>query len=113
METEAAWARAIGSCDVRALDRLAADEFTAVHADGRVLQRDQALRDYVRHTPRNDDTANHEVDIRIYGSTAVVIGRRSNEQHGTLALAPMRFVGVWVLRDARWQLTLEQLTAIG
>ncbi len=104
LEVQAAWLRARASHDYRALDGIAADEFTAVQSDGRVSPRERALTEYL--TTIDADLHVDDLDVRLYGNVAVVLGRAS---HPALT-RPQRIVDVLVRRNQRWQLVTEVTT---
>jgi hypothetical protein len=105
LEVQAAWLRARASHDYGALDGIAADEFTAVQSDGRISPRERALTEYVT-TVDADDLRVDDLDVRLYGNVAVVLGRAS---HPALT-RPQRIVDVLVRRNQRWQLVTEVTT---
>jgi ketosteroid isomerase-like protein len=113
MAIEERWIQAIARCDVPALNALAGDEFTMVCDDGSVLQRDRAILDGRLCVEGAPDITIDSIDIRLYGRTAIVIGRRVLDYAGGRERVLLRFMNVIVQRDQRWQLVAEELTAIG
>jgi ketosteroid isomerase-like protein len=111
METESAWVAAVNACDFTSLDRLAADEFTAVLPDGLVLQRDTALN-HLCQPASHGEMHIDMLDVRLHGKVALVIGRANYDKRGFRGPSRTRFVSTLVLRDAVWQRVLEQHTAI-
>jgi hypothetical protein len=108
LATEDAWLQAIASNDRKALEALAADEFTLVLASGVVLHRDVAMTGHGLCNDGDGALTNDALDVRLYGKTAVVLGRRSAQK----SRRAVRFMDVFVLRDQRWQLVAEEITPI-
>ena len=101
LEVQSAWLQAQATHDYGALDAMAAEEFTAVQSDGTICGRDRALGDYLLSSsspPQLD-----ELDVRLYGTVAVVFCR---VRHAAVARSH-RHVNVFVHRSQRWQLVTE------
>jgi hypothetical protein len=101
LEVQSTWLHARASRDYGTLDAIAADEFTAVHADGSISAREHALGGYAHAfnpVPQLD-----ELDVRFYGSVAVIFCRA---QHPAMP-RPHRLINVLVHRSRRWQLVTE------
>jgi ketosteroid isomerase-like protein len=112
MAIEERWNKALASCDVVALNALAGDEFTVVNDDGSVMQRDRAILDGQLCAQGSPAISIDSIDIRLYGRTAIVFGRRVLDYLGQRERVLLRFMNVIVHRDQRWQLVAEELTAI-
>lgn len=104
LEVQSAWLRAQAAHDYSALDTMAADEFTAVQADGSIRARERALGDYL--CSPSPVPALDELDVRLYGTVAVIFCRL---QHAAQP-RPRRVVNVLVHRNHRWQLVTEVIT---
>ncbi len=55
-----------------------------------------------------------ECDVRLFGQTAVVLGRVevTSSEDGKTVSGPVRFTGVYVKRDGRWQNVAAHASAI-
>jgi hypothetical protein len=105
------WIHAIERCDISALNTLAGDEFTMVCEDGTVIQRDRAILDGYLCNTGTSRISIDSLDIRLYGKTAVVLGRRILQYTGN-ERTQLRFMNVMIQRDHRWQIVAEELTDI-
>jgi ketosteroid isomerase-like protein len=96
--------------DVARYRELLADDFTAVLADGRLIDKAEFLRLQRPGLPAPvTDFKVDEVVIRQYGDTALVNGRISYRRPDGIA-AQRRYLDVYVRRDGRWQAVSRQLT---
>ena len=85
-----------------------ADEFVVIESDGSVLNKDQFLRNTVK-GPDVADYKLHEVDIRIYGSAAVV--RATGvwmREDGSMGMS--RYTDVYVQKNGGWKTVSAQIT---
>ncbi len=112
LAAEDAWLQAIVTCDRHGLEALAADEFTLVLASGAVVHRDVAINGQLLCVGNGETLINDALDVRLYGKTAVVLGRRASPATDRKQRQPVRFLDVFVLRDQRWQLVAEEVTNI-
>jgi ketosteroid isomerase-like protein len=102
--------RAVLASDIAVLDALVGDEYHNRHSDGSSEDKAKFLNRIS--TPGHSSYARDELDVRIYGDTAVMIG----EHTITSAVRPDREVSsrqqnvlqVWTKRDGRWQLVAQQ-----
>jgi ketosteroid isomerase-like protein len=114
VEAERAWVEAHRRLDIVALERLMADDYKHIRADGVVVGKAEDLDSYQTGDRHWDFAESDEYDIQIYGQTAVLIGRwrargvNAGERFDYTA----RFVSVYVKRDGRWQMIVAQSTPI-
>ena len=115
LQAERDWLQAHLNCDVTALDRLMADEYAQIVTTGVVVGKAEALASYASGLRHWDEAHSDEVQVRVYGEAAVVIGRW--RARGVNTGQPFdyaaRYISVWVLRDDRWQMVTAQSTTIG
>lgn len=96
--------------DIASLDRMLAEEFVATGATGVQTPKKDFIEWY---SPKHYKymTA-EELDIRVYGSAAVVLGKcrqlnlNAGEEEAT------RFTDVWVKRDGRWLIVAEHFSLL-
>ena len=100
--------------DAAALDRIYADDFIGIGPSGTVRTKPQVLADYTSHDLNFQSITTDEVRIRVYGNTAVVVGRwrARGENAGRSFDYQARFVSVWVRRDGEWRMVSDQSTPI-
>jgi ketosteroid isomerase-like protein len=112
--TERAWVEAHRTLDVEQLAALMADEYAVINGEGRVLGKVEDLASYTTGDRHWDFAESDEYDVRVYGDTALLIGRwraRGVNAGDTFDYAA-RFVAHYVKRDGRWQMTFAQSTTI-
>jgi len=88
--------------DVQALDRLLTPQFVWIHGTGSLMSRDQLLQTSAK-GPRYSSVKDEEVQVTVYGDSAVLT-ERSSRQYPT-ASAPFlsRFTIVYVKHDGSWR----------
>ena len=100
--------------DRSALERLLAQEWTVTHADGRLLTREDVLRDLETGANRLLEGAVDDLRFRVYEDFAVVTGR--TRARGEYKARPydvkLRFSDVLVRRDGRWQVISSHASRI-
>ncbi len=102
------------NCDVAALGRLMADEAAQINSFGRVGSKAKVIASFDSGERHWDEAHSNEFRVRVYGETAVVIGRW--QAHGVstgqaFEYSP-RYLSAWIWRDSRWQMTVDQSTDI-
>lgn len=114
LAVEKAWTTAHLTGDLQTIAQLMADEYVKIQPDGSVATKVQTLATFEPdlrwwETARGDD-----YDVRIYGDTAVVIGRWTAKgmNNGQPFDYAARFLSVYVRRDGQWKMVAEQSTDI-
>src|SRR5262245_42949704 len=96
------------NADVDWYRRHLADEFVVIESDGSVLNKEQFLRNTVK-GPDVIDYKLHEVDVRIYGDTALV--RATGvwiREDGSMGMS--RYIDVYVKEQTEWKTVSAQIT---
>lgn len=62
-------------CDVAAISRFLADEYTQISSTGRIVENADVLATLETGTRRRDEARADGLRIGVYGDTAVVVGR--------------------------------------
>ena len=112
------WDEAFMRRDTAALDRILADDFTYTDSSGAVLDRTQYMMSLIKSPDIaiQQSYTSEDVNVRVYGDTAVVTGRSSvkGRSRGKAQFLPgqYRFTDVWVKRQGRWQAVATQGTSI-
>jgi hypothetical protein len=75
LQAEREWLLAHLRLDVDALDRLMAPDYAQVDDRGRIVSKEQVLASLRSGERGWEEAHSDEHDVRIYGNTAVVIGR--------------------------------------
>jgi hypothetical protein len=100
-----------GKPDLKAVDRIWADDFFSINHDGSSLNKQQTM-DFMRagHILADRITSD-EFRLRRYGSTAVITGRSAYFMNGH-RLGEVRHTQIWTRRKGRWQLAGWQGTPL-
>jgi ketosteroid isomerase-like protein len=104
------WARAVQSHDRAGLDSIVAREFTLVgRSDGR--SREDWLDEWSG-SYEIDDWRYEEIEVELYGNTAVLSSRYSQtaRHDGDDRSGSYLVTDVWVRRDGRWQVVRRHAT---
>jgi len=114
LRAEREWLLAHIRLDFQALDHLMAPEYIQIDARGRVVGKEQVLEPFRSGGRGWDEAHSDDHDVRIYGNTAVVIGRW--RARGINTGQPFdyaaRYVSVWVKSDGEWRMVSDQSTPI-
>src|SRR6185369_12348717 len=94
------------SADAVALDRIYADDFIGVGPSGTVRTKPQVISDFRSGDLKFQSITTDEVQIRIYGKTAVETGLSTmvGQDKGKAVPRDTRFTRVWVKQQGRWRL---------
>jgi ketosteroid isomerase-like protein len=92
--------------DAAELDRLYADDFIGIGPSGTVRTKPQVIADFTSGKLKFQSIATDEVQVRVYGNTAVETGRSimNGQDEGKPVPRDNRFTRVWVKQHGRWRL---------
>ena len=92
--------------DTVALNRLYADDFIGVGPSGAVRTKPQVISDFTSGGLKFQSITTDEVQVRVYGNTAVETGRSTMIGQDKNKVVPRdnRFTRVWVKLHGTWQL---------
>ena len=114
LRAEREWLEAHLRLDIAALDRLMSPDYVQVDAGGRCVSKDQVLASLRSGERAWDEARSDEHHVRVYGGTAVAVGRW--QASGTNAGEPFdysaRYVAVWVSYGGQWRMVSDQSTTI-
>jgi hypothetical protein len=107
---EKATSAALIANDVKALGQMFAAEWRVVGADASVLTREQMFKALETGALKFESYEIGELDVRIYGDAAVVIGvgKPSVVWKGEKFNSRERFTDVFIRKDGRWQCVSTQ-----
>jgi uncharacterized protein (TIGR02246 family) len=113
-DMERQWREAWLAGDAAALDRIHADDYTAIPNIGTVSTKAEVMADVRLGAFRYSRMEHSEMTVRVYGTTGVVVGRTINEGHrGERDVSgDFRYTRIYVKRDGRWRAVLAQYTRI-
>jgi ketosteroid isomerase-like protein len=104
--------QAFAKADTAFMEKHFADEFAAIHSDGKLSTKAQEIENVKSAALKWESVDVHERKIRAYGDTAVLIALSSSK--GTLRGKPysgdFRTTQLWVKQKGSWQLVLLQIT---
>ncbi|HKU30002.1 MAG TPA: nuclear transport factor 2 family protein [Arthrobacter sp.] len=105
-ELSLTWAEAERNNDAAALDKLLAEDFTAVGPRGFVLTRAEWLQRYQEGTFINDKLEWNINSVRTYSDSAVLIGIQNQQSayRGQPSNGQFRVTQILVRNDGRWQI---------
>jgi ketosteroid isomerase-like protein len=105
-EQDQARIRAQLHADTVALRRIYADDFLGIGPTGVVRNKAAVIADFTSHALTYQSITTAEVRVRVYGNTAVEIGRSTmvGIDKGKPVPRDNRFTRVWVKTAGRWQL---------
>lgn len=114
LAVERAWTEAHLRGDVETIARLMADDYLKIESDGSVSDRAKTLARYTPETRYWEKAEGDEYIVRVYGETAVVVGRWSARgmNNGTRFDYSARFLSVYVKRAGEWKIATDQTTEI-
>jgi len=92
--------------DAATLDRIYADDFIGVGPSGTVRTKPQVLADFTSGDLKFQSITTEEVQVRVYGNTAVETGlsTMTGQDKGKDVPRDTRFTRVWVNQRGRWRL---------
>jgi uncharacterized protein (TIGR02246 family) len=99
--------------DAAALDRLYAADFIGVGPSGRVRTKPQVIKDFTSGDLKFQSITTDDVQVRIYGNTAVETGRSTmdGQDKGKTVPRDTRFTRVWVKEQGRWRLVANHYSS--
>ena len=112
---EEEWANAYLRHDAAALERILADEFITVGSNGQSHGKAQDIEELKSDSANYEYSTPYDLDIRVYGDMAVVIGRTKERGHydsGRQFINEYRWTDVFVKRQGRWQCIAAQVASI-
>ncbi|MDQ3745212.1 MAG: nuclear transport factor 2 family protein [Acidobacteriota bacterium] len=108
------WNEAYSNGDVEALERILADDWTAIDGAGLVISKRQLLERVGSSTQPFDWHEFDEFRLRLFGDSAVVTGRlsaRGRTSSGEFSFR-QRYTRVYVKREEVWQAVAAQVTVV-
>lgn len=107
-------AQAVVKKDTATLEKMTADDYQLIDANGKLRTKADTMTDIKSGTINIQSNDVDDLKVQVYGNTAVVTGR-SNPK-GTIdgkdVSGPIRFTRVYVKRNGTWQSVLFQQTRI-
>jgi ketosteroid isomerase-like protein len=100
--------------DAAALERIYAADFIGVGPSGTVRTKPQVISDFTSGELKFQSITTDEVQVRIYGNTAVETGISAmiGQDRGKAVPRDNRFTRVWVKQRGHWQLVLNHYSPL-
>ena len=100
--------------DAAALDRIYADDFIGVGPSGTVRTKPQVISDFTSGNLKFQSITTDDVQVRVYGNTAVETGRSTmnGQDKGKAVPRDNRFTRVWVKQQGRWRLVANHYSLL-
>ncbi|HMD48377.1 MAG TPA: nuclear transport factor 2 family protein [Bryobacteraceae bacterium] len=111
---ERTWNEALLANDLATVDRILAEEWTGIDYRGATATKEETLAQLRSGESRNEFVELGDMNVRIYGDTAVVMGTDSEKSvyQGENSSGRYAFMDVFVMKDGRWQAVASQSTKI-
>ena len=102
------------NADAAALERIYAADFIGVGPSGAVRTKPQVISDFTSGELKFQSITTDEVQVRIYGNTAVETGisTMNGQDKGKAVPRNNRFTRVWVKQQGHWQLVLNHYSPL-
>ena len=100
--------------DMKALDRILADDYFYIGVRGNVRTKANRIDDYEAGVIKVYSIKKDKFLFKIYGDTVLMSGRETSttEYHGKPNIKPRQFTNVYIKLDGRWRLVFHQATPI-
>src|SRR5437868_8202800 len=100
--------------DAAALDRIYAPDFIGVGPSGRVRTKPQVILDFTSGHLKFQSITTNDVQVRVYGNTAVETGRSTmnGQDKGQTVPRDTRFTRVWVKQQGHWRRSEEHTSEL-
>ena len=100
--------------DAAALERIYAGDFIGVGPSGTVRTKAQVIADFTSGDLKFQSITTDEVQVRVYGDTAVEIGRSTmdGQDKGKAVPRENRLTRVWVKQRGRWRLVANHYSLL-
>ena len=100
--------------DTVALNRIYADDFIGVGPSGTVRTKPQVISDFTSGGLKFQSITTDDVQVRVYGNTAVETGRSTmiGQDKGKAVPRDNRFTRVWIKQQERWRLVSNHYSSL-
>ena len=100
--------------DTATLDKLTSDDYTNTTAQGKIEKKADIMDGFKSGKIKFDSRELSNLDVRVYGNTAVVTGQvnQKSTNNGADTSGQNRFTRVYVKQNGRWVSVANQATAI-
>lgn len=102
------------NADAPALDRIYANDFIGIGPSGTVRTKAQVIADFTSGDLRFQSITTDDVQVRVYGNTAVETGRSTmiGQDKGKVVPRDNRFTRVWIKQEGHWRLVSNHYSSL-
>jgi len=100
--------------DAVALNRIYADDFIGIGPSGTIRRKAQVIADFTSGELKFQSIITDDVQVRVYGNTAVETGRSTmiGQDKGKAVPRDNRFTRVWIKQGTRWRLVANHYSLL-
>jgi uncharacterized protein (TIGR02246 family) len=100
--------------NAEALNRIYADDFIGIGPSGTVRTKPQVISDFTSGDLKFQSITTDDVQVRVYGNTAVETGRSTmiGQDKGKAVPRDNRFTRVWIKQVGRWRLVANHYSPL-
>ena len=100
--------------DAAALDRIYANDFIGIGPSGTVRTKAHVIADFTSGDLKFQSITTDDVQVRVYGNTAVETGRSTmiGQDKGKAVPRDNRFTRVWIKQQGRWRLVSNHYSSL-
>ena len=100
--------------DAVALNRIYADDFIGIGPSGTIRTKAQVIADFTSGDLKFQSITTDDVQVRVYGNTAVEIGRSTmiGQDRGKAVPRDNRFTRIWIKQGTRWRLVANHYSPL-
>lgn len=108
------WDKAIVRKDRAAIEANMSDDFRQIDGDGDIVGKAEFVRELLSDDLTIRPYTVEDLDVRIYGETALVSGRTrmAGAYKGKPFLSHYRFIDIYVRKDGQWRIVSVQITRL-
>ena len=100
--------------DTTFIERVYADDYVVIAANGRVRSKAQVVADYKSGVLKVESLKDDELKVRVYGDTAILTGRSTQKikDNGQEISGQTLFTRVYVKRNGQWQFVTQHISRV-
>ena len=100
--------------DTAFIERVYADDYVVIAANGRVRSKAQVVADYKSGVLKVESLKDDELKVRVYGDTAILTGRSTQKikDNGQEISGQTLFTRVYAKRNGQWQFVTQHISRV-
>lgn len=114
IQMEKDWNQASIGKDAKTLNKIIADDWTAIDFKGSTVTKAESLAELKSGQSSNQTVELGEMKVRVFGNTAIVVGSDTEKStyHGKDSSGQYSWTDVFVKRNGQWQAVASQSTKV-